>query len=41
MITRRKLAKKYEGVIHAVGLILLLLLMLLVTFKDIWQLIVR
>jgi RIP metalloprotease RseP len=41
MITRRKLAKKYEGVIHAVGLILLLLLMLLVTFKDIWQLIAR
>ncbi len=39
MITGRKVAKKYEGVIHAIGLILLLLLMALVTFKDIWSLI--
>ncbi len=40
MITRKKLAKKYEGIIHAVGLILLLTIMAIVTFKDIWQLIV-
>ncbi len=39
MITGKKLSKKYEGVIHAVGLVLLLLLMALVTFKDIWSLI--
>ncbi len=39
MILRRPVAKKYEGVIHAVGLVLLLLLMAVVTFKDIWSLI--
>ena len=41
MLIGRKVSKKYEGVIHTVGLILLLLLMALVTFKDIWSLIVR
>ena len=41
MVTRKKIAKKYEGIIHAVGLILLLLLMAVVTLKDIWSLIVR
>jgi regulator of sigma E protease len=39
MILRRPVAKKYEGVIHAVGLVLLLLLMAVITFKDIWSLI--
>ena len=39
MVLRRPVAKKYEGIIHAVGLVLLLLLMALVTFKDIWSLI--
>lgn len=41
MVTGKKIAKKYEGIIHAVGLILLLALMVVITFKDIWQLIVR
>lgn len=35
MIFRRPIAKKYEGYIHAAGLIILLGLMLLVTLKDI------
>lgn len=39
MILRRPVAKKYEGVIHEVGLVLLLLLMVVVTFKDICSLI--
>ncbi len=39
MVLRRPVAKKYEGVIHAVGLVLLLLLMVVITFKDIWSLI--
>lgn len=38
MILRRPVAKKYEGLIHAVGLALLLLLMVLITFKDIYKL---
>lgn len=41
MLLRRPVAKKYEGIIHATGLILLLLLMAVVTFKDIWSLITR
>lgn len=40
MVLRRPVAKKYEGIIHTVGLILLLGIMLLITFKDIWSLIV-
>ncbi|MEE0945303.1 MAG: RIP metalloprotease RseP [Acutalibacteraceae bacterium] len=39
MILRRPVAKKYEGIIHTVGLILLLGLMVLITFKDVWSLI--
>lgn len=39
MVLRRPVAKKYEGIIHAVGLILLLVLMAVITFKDIWSLI--
>lgn len=35
-ITRKKLDAKYEGYIHAVGMILLLLLMALILFKDIF-----
>lgn len=40
MITGKPVPKKYESVIHAVGLILLLLLMVVITFKDIWTLFV-
>lgn len=40
IILRRPVAKKYEGIIHAIGLFLLLGIMVLITFKDIWSLIV-
>lgn len=36
MIFRRPIPQKYEKWIHAVGMVLLLLLMLLITVKDIW-----
>jgi regulator of sigma E protease len=39
MILRRPVAKKYEGIVHGVGLALLLLLMAVITFKDIFSLI--
>ncbi len=38
MMIRRPVPKKYEGIIHAVGLVILLILMALITFKDIWSL---
>ena len=38
-ILRRKIDPKYEGYIHAVGMILLLAFLAFVTFKDIWKLI--
>ena len=34
-ITRKKLDPKYEGIIHGVGMILLLVLMAVIMFKDI------
>ena len=37
-ITRRRVPPKYEGVVHAIGLILLLVLILIVTFNDIVKL---
>ena len=37
-VTKKKIPSKYEGYIHAVGMILLLGFMLLITFKDVWQL---
>lgn len=38
-ITRRPIPAKYEGMVHFIGLILLMLLMLLVTFGDISKLV--
>lgn len=38
-ITRRPVPAKYEGMVHFIGLILLMLLMLLVTFGDISKLV--
>jgi len=38
-IVRRKIDPKYEGYIHAVGMVLLLLFIAFITFKDIWKLI--
>ena len=40
-ITRRKLDPKYEGAIHAAGMVLLLLLMAVIMFNDIVKIIVR
>ena len=40
-IIRRKIDHKYEGYIHAVGMVLLLALIAFVTMKDIWTLFVR
>lgn len=40
MVIRKPIPKKYESAIHATGLILLLLLMVVITFKDIWTLFV-
>ena len=36
-ITRKKLDPKYEGYIHAVGMVLLLGLMAIILFKDVFQ----
>lgn len=39
MIARKPVPRKFEGWVHAVGMILLLLLMAVVSFSDIWKLI--
>ncbi len=39
MIFRKPVPQKYESIVHAVGMALLLLLMAVITFKDIWMLI--
>lgn len=41
MIFRKKVPEKYETLVHTVGIILLFAFMILITFKDIWTLIVR
>ena len=40
-VTRKKIDPKYEGYIHAAGMIALLALMALITFKDIFTIIKR
>ena len=40
-ILRRKINPKYEGYIHAAGLVLLLALMAFITFHDVWMLIFK
>lgn len=40
-VTRRKINPKYEGYIHAAGMILLLGLIALITLKDVWGLFTR
>lgn len=37
-VTKKKIPSKFEGFIHAAGMILLLAFMAFVTFKDIWKL---
>lgn len=39
MIFKKPVPQKYESIVHAVGMALLLLLMVIVSFKDIWMLI--
>lgn len=39
LVTRKKVPQKIEGIIHTVGIIILLLFMAVITFKDIIQLI--
>lgn len=41
MIFRKPVPQKYESVVHAIGMILLLGFMAVITFKDIWTLIIR
>jgi regulator of sigma E protease len=40
-VTKKKIDPKYEGYIHAAGMVLLLAFVAFVSFKDIWKLIVR
>lgn len=40
MIIRKPIPKKFEGVVHTVGFLLLILLMIAITAKDIWALVV-
>ena len=37
-VTKKKIPSKFEGYIHAAGMVLLLAFMAFVTFKDIWKL---
>ncbi len=41
MIFRKPVPQKWEAIVHAVGFVLLVALMALVTFKDIWSLFTR
>ena len=41
MVSRKKVPEKYEAWVHTAGFVLLLGLMVLITFKDIWSLIAR
>ena len=40
-ITRKKIDPKYEGYIHAAGMVLLLAFMAFITFHDVWMLIFK
>jgi regulator of sigma E protease len=39
-ITRKQISAKIEGYIHLVGMAMLLFLMLIITFKDVFALII-
>lgn len=39
MIFRKPVPQKYESIVHAVGMVILLGFMAIITFKDIWMLI--
>lgn len=39
MIFKKPVPQKYEAIVHAIGFILLIALMLIITFKDIWTLV--
>ena len=40
-ITRKKINPKYEGYLHAVGMVLLLILMAVILFKDVFTIVTR
>jgi regulator of sigma E protease len=40
-ITRKKIDPKYEGYLHAAGMILLLILMAVILFKDVFTIVTR
>ena len=39
-IRRKPISAEREGMVHFVGIMLLMILMLVITFKDIWMLVV-
>ena len=39
LLSRRKIPEKYEGYVHTVGFLLLLVLMAVVAFHDVWKII--
>lgn len=39
MVTGKKVSQKYEGAVHLVGFVILMIFMVLITFKDIFKLI--
>ena len=39
MIFRKPIPRKFEGLVHAIGMVLLLALMAVISFSDIWKLI--
>ncbi|MBQ2274750.1 MAG: site-2 protease family protein, partial [Clostridia bacterium] len=40
IIFRKAVPQKYEGFVHAVGFVILILIMIAITAKDIWSLVV-
>ena len=40
-VTRKKINPKYEGYIHAAGMVLLLAFMAFITFHDVWMLLFK
>lgn len=41
LVRRKPVNQKYEGLVHTVGMVLLLIFMALITFKDIYSLVVK
>ena len=41
LVRRKPIKQKYESLVHAIGMVILLLFMAAITFKDIYSLIVK